>query len=393
MVSFGLAGGPATFNGAISDTLKPVNRVCALSFFDDILVLSKTLDEHVHHLRQVLQLLRKDQWFVKRSKCSFGQNQLSYLGHRISAQGVATEPSKVRAVKDWVTPTDATAVRRFLGVAGYYRRFVRHFGIIARPLFNLLKKGTPSVWTSQTEQAFQVLKQQLISAPVLALPDFTKTFVVETDACADGIGAVLQQDGHPIAFMSKSLCPRYRGLSTYEKEYLAIVVVVDQWRPYLQHAEFVIHTDQKSLVHWRRSACPRPGSRRLSLNFSASNTASNTRMAKTTQRRTHYLDRHLSNASQRSLLHNLLGSRTSSTVTMPIHKLGNSWSSLLWPQTLKVVSLSSKVSFDSETESGWEGALLCNSVSSRRFTTARWMDIPGSQSLKNAFVSYLRGLK
>lgn len=233
----------------MGDTLQPVLRVCALVFFDDILVFSKTLEEHVTHLRQVMQLLRRDQWYVKRSKCSFGQTQLSYLGHRISAQGVATEPSKIRAVQDWVTPTDAQAVRRFLGLAGYYRRFVRHFGIIARPLFNLLKKGTPFVWTSNTEQVFQVLKQQLTTAPVLALPDFTKTFVVETDACADGIGAVLQQDGHPIAFMSKSLCPRYRGLLTYEKEYLAIVVAVDQWRPYLQHAEFVIQTDQKSLIH------------------------------------------------------------------------------------------------------------------------------------------------
>src|SRR4051812_13466261 len=116
-------------------------------------------------------------------------------------------------------------------------------------LFNLLKKGVPFVWTENTAQAFELLKQQLITAPVLALPDFSKTFTVETDACDKGIGAVLQQDGNPIAFMSKSLSPRYQGLSTYEKEYLAIIVAVDQWRPYLQHAEFVIYTDQKSLTH------------------------------------------------------------------------------------------------------------------------------------------------
>lgn len=194
VVSFGLAAGPATFNSAMSDTLHPVIHVCALVFFDGILVFSKTLEEHADHLRQVMQLLCRDQWFVKRSKCTFGQNQLSYLGHRISAQGVAMEPAKIRAVQDWITPTDAQGVRRFLGLAGYYRHFVRHFGVIARPLFNLLKKGTPFIWTSVTEQAFQVLKQQLMSAPVLALPDFAKTFTVETDACADGIGAVLQQE-------------------------------------------------------------------------------------------------------------------------------------------------------------------------------------------------------
>ena len=249
VMSIGMAGGPATFIEAMQDTLQPLNRVCVLSFFDDILVFSKSLEDHVEHLCQVFELLQRDQWKIKLSKCSFGQQQLSYLGHVVSSEGVATEPSKITAVQNWPTPNDVKEVRRFLGLAGYYRRFVRHFGIIARPLFNLLKKGTPFVCTDSTAEAFQLLKQQLISAPVLALPDFTKPFVIETDACDAGIGAVLQQNGHPIAFMSKALCPRYRGLSTYEKEYLAVVVAVDQWRPYLQHNEFVIHTDQKSLVH------------------------------------------------------------------------------------------------------------------------------------------------
>lgn len=120
---------------------------------------------------------------------------------------------------------------------------MHNFGVIARPLFNLLKKGTPFVWSSITERAFQLLKEQLISAPVLALPDFSRQFAIETDASDKGIGAVLQQNGHPIAFMSKALSPRYQGLSTYEKEYLAIIVAVDQWRPYLQHAEFVVYID------------------------------------------------------------------------------------------------------------------------------------------------------
>ena len=136
-----------------------------------------------------------------------------------------------------------------MGLASYYHRFVRNFGVIAKPLFNLLKKGVPFLWTPITETAFQVLKKQLISAPVLALPNFEQPFIVETDACDRGIGAILQQQGHPIAFMSKALNPRYQGLSTYEKEYLAIIVAVEQWRPYLQHSEFVIYTDQKSLTH------------------------------------------------------------------------------------------------------------------------------------------------
>lgn len=167
----------------------------------------------------------------------------------ISSEGVSTALSKIQTVQAWPSPSDAKEVRRFLGLAGFYRRFVRHFGIIARPLFNLLKKGTPFVWIDVTEQAFQVLKHQLIYAPVLALPDFSKPFVVETDACDTRLCAVLQQEGHPIAYMSKALSARYRGLSTYEKEYLVIIIAVEQWRPYLMHAEFIIKTDQRSLVH------------------------------------------------------------------------------------------------------------------------------------------------
>lgn len=204
VMSYGLAGGPSTFNEAMSDTLQPLLRVCVLVFFDDILIFSKTLSEHVQHLRQVLELLRRDQWLAKRSKCAFGQQRIAYLGHVVSAEGVATDPAKIKAVEQWPTPQNVKDVRRFLGLAGYYRRFVRQFGVIARPLFNLLK-NTPFVWTDNTEQSFQVLKRGLITAPVLALPDFIKPFVVETDACDTGIGAILQQEGHPIAFMSRSI--------------------------------------------------------------------------------------------------------------------------------------------------------------------------------------------
>uniref|UniRef100_A0A8R7TPA7 Reverse transcriptase domain-containing protein n=1 Tax=Triticum urartu TaxID=4572 RepID=A0A8R7TPA7_TRIUA len=224
-------------------------RECVLSFFDNILVFSKTLQEHAEHLRQVFDLLRRDQWKVKRSKCSFGQQRITYLGHVISADGVTTDPTKIKAVTAWPTPTNVKEVRQFLGLARYYRRFVRQFGILARPLFNLLKKGTPFVWTDNTEQSFQILKQGLVIAPVLAQPDFQKQFTVETDTCDTGIGAILQQEGHPIAFMRKALCPKYQGLSTYEKEYLAVITAVDQWRPYLQSAEFIIKTDQHSLVY------------------------------------------------------------------------------------------------------------------------------------------------
>jgi hypothetical protein len=217
-------------------------------FFDDILVYSRSLPEHLEHLHSVLQLLRRDHWQVKLSKCSFGQQQIAYLGHVIDSRGVSSNPATIKKVVSWPTPTNVKDVRSFLGLAGYYRKFVKHFGIIARPLFNLLKKNTTFLWTSETDNAFQHLKNGMTESPILAL-DFSQTFVVDTDTCDTGVGAVLQQNGHPIAYMSKPLCRKNQGLSTYEKECLAILMAVEQWRAYLQNHEFVIRTDQKSLVH------------------------------------------------------------------------------------------------------------------------------------------------
>lgn len=152
------------------------------------------------------------------------------------------------AIANWPTPTSVKDLRGFLSLAVYYRKFVRHFSILAKPLTELLCKDTLFRWTPTHEQSFQELKSSLVSSPILALPDFTKTFCIETDASTTGIGAVLLQDGHPLAFLSKALGPRSRGLSTYEKEYLAVIMAVQQWHSYLQLAEFLIYTDQQSLM-------------------------------------------------------------------------------------------------------------------------------------------------
>jgi hypothetical protein len=187
--------------------------------------------------------LAKDKWLVKLSKCRFGQQSISYLGHIVSQSGVATDPAKIDAIKLWPQPTDVKQLRSFLGLAGYYRKFVRHFAVIARPLTDLLKKGSLFIWTSVHSSAISALKNALVQALVLALPDFSKEFQLQTDA------TVLLQGGHPLAFVSKALGPRTRGLSTYEKEFLAILMAVAQWRSYLQYAEFTIFTDQRSLMH------------------------------------------------------------------------------------------------------------------------------------------------
>ncbi|WVZ82304.1 hypothetical protein U9M48_029580 [Paspalum notatum var. saurae] len=249
LMAFGLTGAPGTFQFAVNGTLAPALRKFALVFFDDILVYSASYEDHLVHLRAVFELLQRDQWKIKHSKCKFAQRQVAYLGHVVSAKGVATDPAKIEAVLSWPIPSNVKELRSFLGLAGYYRKFVRHFGVIACPLNNLLRKHTPFVWTADHTVAFEILKQALASAPVLALPDFSKPFAIETDASAEGVGAVLMQCGHPLAFLSKPLGPRNRGLSTYEKEYLAILIAVDQWRHYLQAAEFLILTDHRSLSH------------------------------------------------------------------------------------------------------------------------------------------------
>lgn len=160
------------------------------------------------HLAQVLSWLRADQWKLKLSKCRFALQQIAYLGHVVNAEGLSTDPAKVQAVVEWPTPSSVKELRGFLGLAGYYRKFVKHFGIIAKPLTELLKKDQLFVWTSVHDTAFQLLKQALSSVPVLALPDFSLSFHIETDASGTGVGAVLHQQGHPIAFISKPLSLR-----------------------------------------------------------------------------------------------------------------------------------------------------------------------------------------
>jgi hypothetical protein len=171
-MAFGLTGAPGTFQSVMNCTLAPGLRKFVLVFFDDILIYSRSFAEHIDHLRQVLAWLRRDFWKLKVSKCSFAQRSVAYLGHVLSENGVATDPSKVRAILDWPRPTTLRALRGFLGLAGYYRKFVRNFGILVHPLTELLKKDVPFVWTDAQQTAFSALQSALSSTPVLALPDF-----------------------------------------------------------------------------------------------------------------------------------------------------------------------------------------------------------------------------
>lgn len=205
---FGLTNAPATFQSFMNIIFIEILRKGVLIFMNDILVYSDTLEKHEQMLQRVFQILQQHKFLIKRSKCSFATTQVEYLGHVISGEGVATDPNKTQAVKQWPTPKTTKQLRGFLGLTGYYRKFIRDYGMISRPLTELLKKNTPFQWTPITEQAFQVLKQKLVQALVLAVPNFSKPFVVETDACDVGVGAILMQDQHPIDYLSKPLGPK-----------------------------------------------------------------------------------------------------------------------------------------------------------------------------------------
>lgn len=173
-------------------------------------------------------------------------SQVDYLGHVISAKGLAPNQEKIAAILDWPIPRSLTALRGFLGLTGFYRRFVRNYCAIAAPLTNLLKV-TKFTWTIEANTSFTNLKQSMTTTPVLALPDFTKSFSLETDAFAFAIGAVLSQEGHPLAFFSRKMCPRMQQSSVYVRELFAITEAVKKWREYLIGRHFHIYTDQKSL--------------------------------------------------------------------------------------------------------------------------------------------------
>jgi hypothetical protein len=189
VMPFGLNNAPATFQALMNDVLHPFLCRFVLVFFDDIFIYNCSWVEHLQHVRAVLTVLHQQWLFVKNSKCVFGVTSIAYLGHVISTVGVAMDPDKVRAVADWPQPLSARAVRGFLGLAGYHRKFVKEFGTIAAPLTALLKEGF--AWTEVASTAFSALKTAVTTAPVLALPDFAEPFIVECEASTYGFGAVL----------------------------------------------------------------------------------------------------------------------------------------------------------------------------------------------------------
>ena len=249
VMPFGLTNAPSTFQALMNEVFRDFLRKFVLVFFDDILIYSSSLEEHLQHLQMVFGKLQEHKLKVKLSKCSFGNDKVEYLGHVITREGVAVDPTKIQAIAQWKKPDTLKGLRGFLGLAGYYRKFVKNFGIIAKPLTNMLKKNG-FYWNEASGDSFEQLKEALINTPVLALPDFSQEFVIESDAYGVGIGAVLQQNGHPIAYLSKTLAPKHLTMSVYDKEMLAVVYAVQTWRPYLLGHHFKIVTDHRTIQYF-----------------------------------------------------------------------------------------------------------------------------------------------
>eukprot|EP00253_Pinus_taeda_P031671 PITA_31671 len=205
VLPFGLTNAPATFMCLMNSIFHPYLDRFVLIFIDDILIYSCTIEEHHEHLRIVLQTLREHQLYAKFSKCDFFKEEIQYLGHVITKEGIVVDPEKIKAIMDWPVPKDVADVRSFMGLAGYYRRFVEGFSKVAFPITSLQKKGKSFHWTSSCQKSFEQLKHLLTTAPILNIADPNKDYVVCTDASKEGLGGVLMQEGRVIAYESHKL--------------------------------------------------------------------------------------------------------------------------------------------------------------------------------------------
>ncbi|GBG61646.1 hypothetical protein CBR_g22443 [Chara braunii] len=244
VIPFGLCNAPGTFQHAMNRIFHDYLDKFVIVYLDDILIFSKTVEEHIAHLDKILRLLRQHKFKINGEKCEFGRTRVSYLGHEISAEGLKPDDTKMSSIRDWPRPHFVTEMRSFLGMTGYYLNFVQNYSIVVAPLTNLTRLDTPWEWTDRCEAAFRQLKHALTHHEVLKLPDPDKPFVVTTDASQYGIGAV--------EYMSKKMPSQKLAKSTYEKELYAIYKALTHWRHYLLGRFFYVRTDHQTMK-WMRT--------------------------------------------------------------------------------------------------------------------------------------------
>jgi len=249
---FGMCNAPATFQRAMNKLFKDLIGVCVTVYIDDIQVYTKTFEDHVERVKQVLERLRKNGLFLKPKKCTIAANEMKYLGFVLKEGGLSTDESKVLAITTYPRPENVSEIRAFLGLAMYYRRFMKGFARIAAPMNELLRKDRIFNWTIEQEVAFRALKQRLTSAPVLVRPDWNKRFYLFTDASSIGLGAILfQQDDQGrervICYASSGTRGAEQNYGATKLECLAVIWAIDKFRWYLLGAEFTIVTDHSAL--------------------------------------------------------------------------------------------------------------------------------------------------
>jgi reverse transcriptase-like protein len=256
---FGLTNSPATFQTMMNDIFRElIMEGVVVVYLDDILIFTETIEEHRAVTRWVMELLQKHKLFLKPDKCEFEKTTVEYLGVVISHNSVEMDPVKVAGVTDWLTPTNKKEVQSFLGFINFYRWFIQDFSHHAHPLFDLTKNDVKWKWSEAEQSAFDLLKLVVSSAPILASPDNSRPFRIEADSSDSATGAVLSQqfpnDGkwHPVAFLSKSLSLVERNYEIHDKEMLAIIRAMEEWRHFLEGAEhqFEIWTDHKNLEYF-----------------------------------------------------------------------------------------------------------------------------------------------
>jgi hypothetical protein len=249
VMSFGLTNAPAHFTYLMNLVFMPELDKFLVVFIDDILIYSKNEEEHARHLRIILTGLREHQLYAKFSKCVFWLEENQFLGHVLSAKGIVVDPSKVKDILEWKPPTTVHQVRSFLGLAGYYRRFILDFSKLVKPITSLLKNDTKFNWSSRCNEAFEQLKVLLTTAPVLAQPDIEKPFDMYCDASGSGLGCVLMQEGRVVAYASRQLRRHEEHYPTHDLELAVVVHALKIWRHYLLGNICHIYTDHKSLKY------------------------------------------------------------------------------------------------------------------------------------------------
>ena len=248
VMPFGLSNAPSTFMRLMNEVLKEFIGKFVIVYLDDILIYSQSKEEHLRHLKYVLQKLHQEKLLVNMKKCTFMKKELVYLGFVVSDEGLKMDPEKVKEITEWPTPRNVFEVRSFHGLASFYRKFIRNFSKINAPIIDTIKKDNqPFRWTVEAERNFQLLKKKVTEKPVLVFPDFNKPFQVKCDASGEAIGVVLSQDDRPVAYFSEKLNDTKRKYSTYDKEFYAIVQALKKWRHYLMTKEFVLYSDNHAL--------------------------------------------------------------------------------------------------------------------------------------------------